>query len=237
MRCTQRVEVRSQAAALLIALGLALGAPRGAAGQAEPTSRLGLAGVGALGAHVGAASVEHAAEGHEAGLLMDLGWFRTPSFRLQAEVALMRATLSEFVETEDRVFEGDFFDLTSSLSLVLQVGSHRGRFAPYVLAGVGVHALSSAFESLAIDRRYNGNPFGSHVGAGARLWISGSGRSGLFAEVRRTLAEHVNRTSLRVGGLVFYNDLIRPSVGRVTPGQPGRSASPVNRATSGSARR
>jgi hypothetical protein len=193
--------------------------------------------VGAVGVHVGTATVEHAADGHEAGLLLDLGWFRTPSLRLQGEVSLMRASLSEFLETEDRVFEGDFFDLTSSLSVVLQGGSHQGRFAPYLLGGVGVHALSSAFESLAIDRRYNGNPFGSHVGAGARLWISGSGRSGLFVEARRTLAEHVNRTSIRVGGLFFYNDLIRPGAGRVAPGSPSRSASPVSRATSGSARR
>jgi hypothetical protein len=210
----RHAEVRRPTAALLLALGLWVPSSRGLEAQ-EPTSRLGLSGVGALGLHVGAANVEHAADGGEAGVLLDLGWFRTPSLRLQGEVALMRATLSEWVETEDRVFEGDFFDLTSSLSLVLQGGSHQGRFAPYLLAGIGVHALSSAFESLAIDRRYNGNPFGSHVGAGARLWISGSGRSGLFAEFRRSIAEHVNRSAVRLGGMFFYNDLIRPIAGRM----------------------
>jgi hypothetical protein len=208
--------------ALLIACAAAVSVPRDGAAQGEPKSRLGLAGVGAIGAHVGAASVEHAADGYEAGLLLDLGWFRTPGLRLQAEIALLRGKLSEFVETEGRLFEGDFFDLTSSVSLVLQGGSRRGRLAPYLLAGVGVHALSSAFESLAIDRRYNGNPFGSHVGTGARFWISGSGRSGLFVEARRTIAEHVNRTAVRAGGMVFYNDLIRRGAGDVPRGATAR---------------
>ncbi|HSA56129.1 MAG TPA: hypothetical protein VLE53_10510 [Gemmatimonadaceae bacterium] len=179
--------------------------------QPAPASNLGLTAVGALGFHLGAAtSLEHTAEGYEGGALVDLGWVRGRALRLQGEVAVLRATLAETVEVEDETYRDYFIDLTGSLSLVLQGGGSRGRFAPFLLAGLGVHALSSAFGSIPIDRRYNGNTFGSHVGAGGRIWLGGSGRNGLFVEVRRSIAEHVNRTTVRVGGLVFYNDLVRP---------------------------
>lgn len=176
-----------------------------------PSSHLGLTGIGALGLHAGATTaVEHAAEGYEVGILLDLGWVRGRALRLQGELSALRAKLTEFVEIENETYTDAFYDLTGSVSLVLQGGGSRGRFAPFLLAGIGVHALSSNFGSIPIDRRYNSNPFGSHIGAGGRVWLGASGRSGFFVEVRRSIAEHVNRTAARVGGMMFYNDLVRP---------------------------
>lgn len=184
----------------------------GQSNGAAASSNLGLTGVGALGLHAGATTtLEHTAEGYEVGLLLDLGWVRGRALRLQGELSGLRATLTEFVEIENTTYTDAFFDLTGSVSLVLQGGGERGRFAPFLLGGIGVHALSSAFNSIPIDRRYNGNVFGSHIGAGGRVWLGASGRNGLFVEVRRSIAEHVNRTTVRLGGLVFYNDLVRPT--------------------------
>lgn len=181
------------------------------ASDASPSSQLGLTGVGALGFHVGATTtVEHTAEGYELGMLLDLGWVRGRALRLQGEVSALRATLTEFVDVENRTYTDAYYDLTGSLSLVLQAGGSRSRYVPFLLAGVAVHALSSNFGSIPIDRRYNGNPFGSHIAAGGRIWLGASGRNGLFVEVRRSIAEHVNRTTVRLGGMVFYNDLVRP---------------------------
>ena len=206
----RNIAVLAGAAACLL-LMIAAARAAGQSNDASTSSNLGLTGVGALGLHAGATTaLEHAAEGYEVGLLLDLGWVRGRALRLQGEVSALRATLTEFVDVENATYTDAFFDVTASVSLVLQGGGERGRFAPFLLAGVGVHALSSAFNSIPIDRRYNGNVFGSHIGAGGRVWLGASGRSGLFGEVRRNIAEHVNRTTVRVGGLVFYNDLVRP---------------------------
>lgn len=212
-RCRGRIAVLA-GVALCLSVALPVKRAEAQSGEDSARSHLGLTGVGALGIHVGATTtVEYTAEGYEVGILLDLGWVRGRALRLQGEVSALRAKLTEFVELEDETFTDAFYDLTGSLSLVLQGGSRRGRFAPFLLAGIGVHALSSNFGSIPIDRRYNGNPFGSHIGAGGRIWLGTSGRNGLFLEVRRSIAEHVNRTAVRVGGLVFYNDLVRPRGG------------------------
>jgi hypothetical protein len=77
-------------------------------------------------------------------------------------------------------------------------------------AGVSVHALSSTFGELSLDRRYNANPFGAHAAAGLRLWLSRSGRNAISLELRTSMAENVNRTSARLGGMVLFGDLVRP---------------------------
>lgn len=192
----------------LAALWLALAA---AALPAQTPTSLGLSSVGTVGFHGGTTQVERGASGYEVGTVVDFGWVRTPALRVQGELAMVRATLTETVEVENRTYRDHFYDLTGSVALVALLRDAGRGLVPYVTAGVGVHALSSSFGSIPIDRRYNANPFGSHAGAGARLRLGSSGRRGLFVEVRRTIAEHVNRTTVRGGGLLFFNDLRRPA--------------------------
>ena len=70
----------------------------------------------------------------------------------------------------------------------------------------GMHTLVYTAE---LDRRYNANRFGSHLGAGVRFRI-GSSRQAVFAEARRVIADEVNRTVVRIGGLLLMGDLYRP---------------------------
>jgi hypothetical protein len=88
-------------------------------------------------------------------------------------------------------------------------GGPASRIAPYVLAGIGVHALSSTFGTAVLDQRYNTNRFGTELGAGLRGWVGGGGHRGIFVEVRRVIADEVNRTVLRGGALFFLGDLVR----------------------------
>jgi hypothetical protein len=179
--------------------------------HAQADAHVGITAAGGVSVYGGRASVEFDATGYEAGATADLGWIRTQRFRLQADLALLRATLTETVEVEGRTYRDHFFDLTASVSLVVLAGGDGWPVRPYALAGAGVHALSSAFGSLTIDRRYNANPFGSHAAAGLRTWIGASGRAGAFLEARVAVAEHVNRTTIRAGGTVYLNDLVRQS--------------------------
>jgi hypothetical protein len=189
---------------------VASGGRRAAAAQDQPRSRIGLAHIGAIGVHVGAASIEHSADGFEGGAWIDLGWIRTRRIRLQGEVSFLRGSLTEYVRASDTTFSGTFYDLTSSLDAVVLLRDPAARVMPYVAAGVSVHALSSAFGELSLDRRYNTNPFGAHAAAGLRLSTSRSGRNAISLELRTSMAENVNRTSARLGGVVLFGDLKRP---------------------------
>lgn len=177
----------------------------------EPVSNLGLPAVAAVGFHGGLARLERSSDGQEAGLLLDLGWMRGRSVRLQGEVAFLRATLTETLELEDSTFHGDYFDLSAGVSAVWLVAAD-ARVSPYALVGAAVHALSSTFGNVVLDQRYNANRFGSHVGAGLRLRI-GSSRQALFAEARRIIADQVDRTEVRFGGLILMGDLYRRTTG------------------------
>lgn len=180
-------------------------------GAQEPVSNLGLPAVAAVGVHGGVARLERSSKGEEAGLLLDLGWIRGRSVRLLGEVALLRARLTETLVLEDSTFQGDYFDLSAGVSAVWLAAAD-GQVSPYALAGVAVHALSSTFGNSVLDQRYNANRFGSHVGAGIR-WRVGSSRQALFAEARRVISDHVNRTEIRFGGLVLMGDLYRRMTG------------------------
>ena len=173
----------------------------------EPVSNLGLPAVAAFGVHGGFAQLERSSEGPEIGAFLDLGWMRGRSLRLQGEVAFQRGTLTEFLELVDSTFHGDYFDLSLGVSAAWVV-SPDGQVSPYAVAGVAVHALSSTFGTLELDQRYNANRFGSHLGAGVRARI-GSSRQAVFAEARRVIADQVNRTVVRIGGLVLMGDLYR----------------------------
>jgi hypothetical protein len=173
-------------------------------GAQVPTSNLGLTAVGGLGVHAGGASLERNASALEAGAVIDLGWMRGRAVRLQAEVSILRAQHEEYVEVEDSTFSGHYMDLSAGAS-VMWLGAPDGRLSPYVLGGISVHALSSAFGPLALDRRYNTNRFGSHIGAGLRFRASGV--TSLFVEGRRVIADEVDRTAYRAGLLVLLGDL------------------------------
>ena len=170
------------------------------------SANIGLHAVGAVGIHGGQARLERSSRGSEGGLQIDLGWLKGRSLRLQAELSILRASLTEYVEVEDSTFRGNYYDLSGSATAIWL--SHTAKVSPYALAGVSVHALSSAFQTGVLDRRYNANRFGSHVGAGVRLRFGGT-RQALFIEGRRVIADEVDRTVFRVGGLVLMGDLHR----------------------------
>ena len=178
-----------------------------AAGAQAPTANVGLQAVGAVGLYGGPARLERASRGREGGLLLDLGWLRGRSLRLQGELSVLRASLTEYVELEDSTFRGDYFDLSGSVT-ALWLTSHDSKVSPYALAGVSVHALSSAFQTAVLDQRYNANRFGSHIGAGLRLRFGGS-RTAVFVEGRRVIADEVDRSVFRFGGLILMGDLHR----------------------------
>jgi hypothetical protein len=189
-------------------LTVALFAP-GVTRAQEPSTNLGLSAVGALGIHGGAALLERSSEGPEGGFLLDLGWMRGRSIRLQGEIAMLNASLTETLVMDDdteETFMGDYFALSVGLSSVW-LTNLEGRVSPYALAGFGVHALSSAFRNLTLDRRYNANRFGSHIGAGLRLRMGA--RTGLYVEARRIIADEVDRTVIRIGALALFGDLYR----------------------------
>lgn len=190
-----------------VPLALALVGMAPALLRAQRSSNLGLVAVGAVGVQGSVAWLEREDRGYELGVLADIGWTGAPSLRLQAELDFMAAHLVETVEIEDRTYRGAFFDLSGSVSAVFLAG---GRRAPYLLGGVSVHALSSDFGTLTLDRRYNTNQFGVVAGAGLRVWTGEAGRRIVAIEVRRVISENVDRTLLRVGLLHAFNDLIRP---------------------------
>jgi hypothetical protein len=194
----------TRAGCLLVTLPLLSGAQ-------QPAANLGLPAVAAVGFHGGLARLERSSDGQEAGLLLDLGWMRGRAVRLQGEVAFLRATLTETLVLEDSTFHGDYFDLSAGVSAVWLASPDAG-VSPYALLGVAVHALSSSFANVVLDQRYNANRFGSHVGAGIRVRI-GSSRRALFAEARRIIADQVDRTEVRFGGLLLMGDLYRRKTG------------------------
>jgi hypothetical protein len=119
----------------------------------------------------------------------------------------MHGTLTETVVVEDSSYRGPVYDLSGGVSVTLLPTGPRSRIAPYLVAGIAVHALSSSFGTLVLDQRYNGNPFGLHGGAGIRLRLTDSGRTAIWTEWRGTIAENVNRTTLRGGLMLLFNDL------------------------------
>lgn len=201
-------------------VGLAMAVPSSAGAQ-EPVSHLGLSALAAVGVHGGFAKLERSSNGQEAGLMLDLGWLRGRSVRLQAEVAFVRGSLTEFVEIQDSTFQGNYYDLSAGVTSVW-LAAPDGQVSPYALAGFAVHALSSAFGTAVLDQRYNANRFGSHIGAGVRVRF-GPSRQAYFAEVRRIIADEVDRTEIRFGALILMGDLYQRKTG--SPG-PGRTPNP-----------
>jgi hypothetical protein len=203
--------IRNLFGRLVIGLGLGAGLPLASVRAQDPSSNLGLSAVGAFGIHVGTARLERSSEGPEGGFLIDLGWLRGRSVRLQGEIALLSASLTETLVMEDstlETFTGDYFALSVGVTGVW-LFNRDGRVSPYASAGVGVHALSSAFRNSVLDLRYNANRFGSHIGAGFRYRLGI--RTALYGEARRIIADEVDRTVIRFGAVALFGDLYRSS--------------------------
>lgn len=200
----------------LIGAALLLGALPATARAQAPSSNLGLTALGGAGVYAGSGWMERHGRGEEGGFLVDVGWLRGRSVRLQAELGLLHAGLTEYFLVDDETYSGDYWDLTGSLVAIVLLGGPDRRVAPYVLGGVGVHALSSQLSQSVLVQRYNANRFGSQVGAGMRFRLGDSGRRGAFIELRRVIADEVMRTVFRAGALLFLGDLA-PGGGGQTP--------------------
>lgn len=195
----------------LAALLLCAPAPARAQPQRDSTSSsLGIASVGALTVYLGGAEVDFA-EGTaiEGGLGIDLGWLRSPRVRLIADVEYLRGRVFAVDSLRDVSKRGPFSDLSANVSVMWLAHVRPRRFTPYVVAGAGVHILSSRLGVQLEDFRYNANRFGLQVAAGSRMRLSSDGRAGAFVEVRRALVSDVNRTSARAGAVWFFGDLVR----------------------------
>lgn len=193
--------------ATLVLLTLLL--PSSGRGQERPGgSALGLSAAAAFGVHAGVARVERGARAVEGGLQLDLGHFSSPRLRLTTDISYLRSLpYEERVETEGKTYRDVFFDLSGSVALSWFAAHPSARVNPYVTAGVGMHVLSSSFESLTIDTRYNTNNFSLHGGAGLRLRVGD--RRALVAQVARVQVRNVSRTTLQLGMEALFNDLAR----------------------------
>lgn len=191
---------------LVPATALVCLASRGLAAQER--ANVGLPASGAIGVFAGGGRMERPGAVGEAGVLLDLGWLRGKAVRLQAEASLLRARLHEVVSVlgADSTFRGHYYDLSVAATVVLLAGDPAARAAPYLTAGIGVHALSSSLGG-PLTQRYNANRFGSLVGAGLRIRPDPGGRMGAYLELRHVVADEVDRTLLRVGGLLFLGDM------------------------------
>lgn len=194
--------------ALVVPLALLLTfAPSSGSGQeARSGSALGLSAAAAFGVHLGNSWVERGARGIEGGLHLDLGHFSSRRLRLTSDVSYLRSfPFEERVETEGKSYRDVFFDLSGQVALSWYTRPTAARVNPFVTAGVGMHVLSSSFESLTIDTRYNTNNFGLHGGAGVRVRLGE--RRAVVAQLARVQARSVSRTTLQLGVEALFNDL------------------------------
>jgi hypothetical protein len=175
---------------------------------AQSSTSLGLASVGAFGVYGAGAWIEHGFKAAEIGGHLDLGHLRSKQVRITADVAFLRTwPHREYVVSEDITYRDVFYDLSGHAAVTLLGRAGQSRVVPYVSTGVGVHVLTSSFGTLAIDRRYNTNSFGLMGATGLRLRTGTRSPFAVLAEVRRTQARDVSRTSLHLGVLALFGTL------------------------------
>lgn len=200
---------RRRTRTLVLAMTMCLAPSIVGAQNPSPSSSLGIRGIGSFALHAGGAGVERGVDAMEAGATLDLGHFSSRRVRLAAEAAFLRTLPHrEYVVADDSVYRDVFYDLSGHLVLGLLLRDPRWRVVPYLGFGVGVHALTSNFGSIPIDRRYNTNVFGLRSSGGVRIRVGGSGRRAVSLEGSTTLARHVSRATARVGMEWLFGDLI-----------------------------
>lgn len=170
----------------------------------------GVRAIGAVGIHAGRALIERDVEAYEIGGRMDVGHFRADRIRVQADIAFLRTrTYEEFVPTEETTYRDVFYDLSGHVSVQWFLSHPSHRLAPYASTGVGVHVLTSSFNSIVLDQRYNSNRFGLRAAAGMRVRLGSDRRRALFVEYAGTLVREVSRGSIHVGVEALFGDLAR----------------------------
>ena len=178
--------------------------------QRQSNASLGLSSVGSVSIHVGGASIQRSVRGAEVGTTIDLGHFASRRVRLLADASFLRSyPLSERVEAEGKSYRDVFYDLSGHVLVAVRGTRVTARLSPYVAGGVGVHVLSSSFNSLTIDTRYNTNNFGVVGLAGVHARLGGGLRRSMLLEVRRVQTKGVRRLSIHLGLSALFNDLAR----------------------------
>jgi hypothetical protein len=210
------IRIRHHSVFFGLAWGLAVLPGRAVAQQASGDTTLpakGIGASGALGFKAGGAELQRAGGSQFVGVELDLGRFAGSTTRFQIESTFLRGGLLEFVELEDRTYNGSIFDLTGSIVGVQLLRPPSRRVQPFISAGVSVHAMSSSFGSTILDRRYNTNNFGLQAGAGFRIRLGRNGHRAIAIEVRRVTVQDMNRLSLSIGLLRLLRDLAVPLSG------------------------
>ncbi|MFN8581240.1 MAG: hypothetical protein U0163_09730 [Gemmatimonadaceae bacterium] len=181
---------------------------KGAAAQTASGAHLGLAESGGMGVLLGAGEATHHLRGVEVGGSLDLGWIGSPRLRLVGDVAWFGGRLRSFVTQDDKTYRSNVFDLAGTVAVQLHGGSLKARTAPFVSAGVAVHALSSSFGSLPLDLRYNANRFGLMGAVGVNQWL-GSGRQSLRFEARFQEVTGASRWTGRLSLEHHFGSMVR----------------------------
>ncbi|MBV6521649.1 MAG: hypothetical protein MNPFHGCM_01793 [Gemmatimonadaceae bacterium] len=176
----------------------------------ETVAELGLRASGGVSVFMGGGRAVHDVPGGELGAAIDLGWAWSERLRLMGDASWFVGRLREYVPQDDEEFSGPVYDLSGSVSLLALIGSPASRQAIYAGLGLSIHALSSSFRSIPLDRRYNANRFGVTGTLGGRMWLGQAGRSALFAELREFRVSDMNRWSVRMGIMRNFDALARP---------------------------
>lgn len=164
--------------------------------------------MGAITAHGGGAAVQRDFHAWAAGATADFGGVRTQRVRLIADLTYLLTLPKDVrVEREGRSYRDVFRDLSAYIGLSAHANAPTARFSPYLLAGAGVHVLSSTFGTLAIDERYNSNNFGLTAGLGTRIRVGQRLHRAVQLEVRSVHARNVRRVSVHLGLAALFNDL------------------------------
>jgi hypothetical protein len=156
----------------------------------------------------GFASLRAADPAFETGISLDLGWLGSRPVRLVVDAEYLNGHLSRLDSLGNRG-RGPFYDM--SLHVGVRYLPTLGHVvAPYVGAGMGVHALGSSTRVVEVDELYNRNIFGAHAMVGFYSFLTADGRNALNFELRGVSAGNVRRASLRLGLTRFFRDLAHP---------------------------
>lgn len=171
---------------------------------------IGLSAIGAFGVHAGIARVQRGYSAGSLGGTLDFGYLRARRVRVVADLTyLLTAPRTEYVESENATYRDVFRDLSAHVAFAFHANDPSRRLSPYLLAGGGVDVLSSSFNSLAIDTRYNSNNFSLLGALGTRVRLGEASRRALTVEVRGIAARNVRRAAIHLGVATLFNDLTR----------------------------
>jgi hypothetical protein len=177
-------------------------------GAPARSGTLGLSAIGAFSVHAGAARVQRGYSAGSLGGTMDFGYLRSRRVRVVADLTYLLTTpRTEVVESEQATYRDVFRDLSAHVAFTVHANDPSRRLSPYLVAGGGVDVLSSSFNSLTIDTRYNSNNFSLLGAMGARLRLGAASRRALTVELRGVLAHEVRRAAVHVGLATLFNDL------------------------------